>query len=276
MSSTKRNSVAKRRTSATCQHDYHDNFAKKILMVLFSLLTVYVIVYVGVLTRNSIKEYRFIGKTDVPERMISLEATGVVEVKPDVATTLMGVRTQADTVEEAQTLNSEKMNQLIAQLQNVGIAQEDIQTMNYNVREVYEYTEEDGREVVGNEVSQQVSVTIRDVSKASQVLALAGEIGANTVGGLQFTLDDQSVYLAKAREEALQEITEKAVALSKTVGVRFGDIVSYNEWQDQSGVYPMARNYAYEDAAVSSQLAPTIEAGQEEVMLHVSVTYQIQ
>lgn len=272
MSETKRNSAAKRRVTESKSRNHHDEFAKKIIVTLVALLLVYVIVWVGVLTRNSIKQFSFIGKSDVPERIIAIEGTGTVQVRPDVAMTTMGLRTEAETVALAQEENSEKMNTLIASLKNAGIPEEDIQTINYNVREVYDFTEEEGRVLVGHEVSQQVRVRIRDVAKASRILALAGEVGANNVGGLQFTIDDRSVYLQEARTEALKQVREKAMAIEASLGVDVGEITSYSEWQDQYG-QPAFRMLESADAFGG---APSIEAGQEEVVLNVSVGYQLR
>ena len=190
-----------------CGHTSHmGDFAHKLLMTFVGILLVYVIVYLGVLMRNKLKEYEFIGHMSKTERMINVGAQGKVTVKPDIAKVTMGMTNKAATVAEAQKQNTDVMNKLIERVKAVGIAAEDIQTINYNIYPSYNWTEEDGSVIDGYEVSQNVSIKVRDLSKANDILGLAAEVGATNAGGLEFTVDDKDVYLAQAREEALKKV----------------------------------------------------------------------
>ncbi|MBI4992606.1 MAG: SIMPL domain-containing protein [Candidatus Magasanikbacteria bacterium] len=254
------------------KHSGLDCFPKKILVTLLGILLVYIIILVGTIIRNNLAKYDAIGQADKMEHMITVEADGKVTAKPDIAVTTMGMKVKAKTVLEAQQKNTEVMNKLIAKLKDLGIAGDDIKTVNYNVYPEYDY--KDGSSIlIGYSVSQSVTIKIRDLSKADKALALAGELGLGEVGGLSFTIDDNEVYLAQARQKALEKVAEKARVLSQMLGVRVTGVVSYSEYEaDGKGVYYKAMD----EYGMGGAAAPAIEAGSMDVEMRVSVTLGIK
>ncbi|PLX27296.1 hypothetical protein C0581_03505 [Candidatus Parcubacteria bacterium] len=250
-------------------------FAKKLLVTFVGILLVYMIVYVGTLIRNEIKAYDYIGMSDRMERTIMVDAVGTVEVKPDVATLRMGVTTQADTVQNAQTENTEKMNALHLRIEALGISRDDVKTTNYDVYPQYDWTAEEGSELAGYEVSQSVMIKMKDTDVAEKVLALAGELGITDVGQLEYIVDDREVYLAEARKDALKKIADKAAVLSRSLGVRFVSIASYDEYEAGGNDYGMGRMFA-EVGFGGGSPEPVLEEGLNEISLNVTVSFEIR
>lgn len=250
------------------------SFGKKIIVTLVGILLAYVIVWMGTLIRNNLQSYYYIGQADKMQKTIMVEAQGKVTAKPDIAMTTMGMTTEAVTVAEAQQKNTEVMNNLITKLQSLGINKDDLQTANYNIYPQYDYIPEEGSVLKGYQVYQNVSVKIRDLTKANSVLALAGEVGANNVSGLQFTIDDDEVYKAEARQKALEQIAQKAKLLSQSLGVQLVGVVSYNEYSMGNDYYPVV----YREAAIGlgGGSTPDVQSGTNEVSLNVSVTFEIR
>ncbi len=248
---------------------------KKLLWTLAGIALVYVIVLLGTMIRNNIERYEHIGQADRQERTIRVEGQGTVTVKPDVAMTTMGVTTEAETVTDAQDQNTQIMNNLLSGLRQLGISEDDIQTTNYNVYPRYDYLDEEGRVLRGYEVSQNVSVKIRDLESANQVIALAGQVGATNVSGLQFTIDDTDVYREEARKEALDKAYAKAEALSEDLGVRIIGLVSYDEFASNVPKPYVSRSYAFDEMGFGGGTAPELEAGSEEVEVTVSMIFEI-
>ena len=251
-------------------------FIHRIYLTLAGILMVYVIFWVGTMIRNNIEAYYHIGQADRQERMITLEAEAKVTATPDIAMTTIGMVATGETVTAAQEANTNVMNALIIKLQEQGIAEDDIQTTNYNIYPQYNYTTDDGRILEGYEVSQNVTVKIRDIEKANQVIALAGEVGANSVGGLQFTIDDRDVYKQEATMKALEKVYEKARTLSKALGVRVVSVVSYNEYEaGDNGYQPY---YAYDTplSVTKESVVPDVQSGSMDVTMHTSVTFEIR
>ncbi len=247
---------------------------KKILSTFVGILIVYLIVFLGVLIRNEVRKYDFIGMADKPERTIRVEGEGKVSVKPDIAMTTMGVTTESPTVAEAQQKNTEVVNKLIAKIKELGIDAADMQTRDYSVYPVYNYPADVGTpELRGYTISQNVAIKIRDLSKANQVLALAGEVGATNVSGLSFTIDDKEAYLEEARSEALKKVGEKAQTLSNLLGLKLSGIVSYDEYEASNESYYGAKMY---DMALGGGSAPALEAGTNDVVIRVGVTFELR
>ncbi len=249
------------------------DFGKKIMWVLLGILLVYIIVFFGTMIRNNLQKYYYIGKADKSERVITIDGQGKVIAKPDIAVTTMGMISEAKTVAEAQSKNTAVMNKLISKLKELGVEEKDIQTTNYYIYPQYNYTESKGQELIGYQVSQSVTIKIRNLAKANDVLGLAGEVGTNSVSGLQFTIDDDEIYKAQAREEALKKVGEKAVSLSKSLGVRLGSIVSYAEY---SGNGNLVSYKGYEMGIGGGASAPQVESGSMDVVMNVNVTFEIR
>ncbi len=274
--SSRRKTVLPPLPTETSKHhpfSHGGEFTHRIFMTLIGILLVYIIFWVGTLIRNNIEAFYYIGQAEKQERTITLEATADVTATPDIAMTTIGMITTGDTVAYAQGRNSEVMNVLIERLKELGIADDDIQTANYNIYPQYNYTSEEGRILEGYEVNQNVTIKIRDLDNANSVIALAGEVGANSVGGLQFTIDDREVYLREARQEALSDVFEKAQTLALTLGVDIVDIVSYHEFDPRGGdLYSSYRGVE----SLGYGGAPDIEAGSMDVEMNVSVTFEIR
>lgn len=249
-------------------------FGKKLVCTLLGILLVYVIILVGTMIRNNMREYSAIGKADKMERTITVEADGKVTVTPNIAITTMGMTAEGKTVAEAQQKNTDVMNTLIEKVKALGVDKADVQTTNYNIYPNYDYT--DGRQTIRNyAVNQSVTIKIRDLAKANQILALAGEVGANNVSGLQFTVDDRDAYKEKARQEAFKKIAAKRDALSQSLGVKLRSIVTYNEYEVTGGYGADA--YKYEGMGGSPAAAnPGVETGSNDVVVHVTVVFEVQ
>ena len=250
------------------------HFGKKLIWTLVGILLAYCVVLVGTMIRNNMQRFYTIGYADRQERTITVDGEGKVTAVPDIAMTSIGMTAQGKSVEEAQEKNTEVMNKLIGSLKGLGIDDKDIQTSNYNVYPKYDYTQNEGQVLNGYEVSQNVSIKIRKVSKAKEVLALVGTSGANQVSGLTFTVDEPEHYQAEARQKALKNAYGKAAELSRMLGVRVIGVVAYSE---SNAGYPVPMAYDKMEAlSTRAGAAPDIEPGSNEMTVRVSVTFEIR
>lgn len=246
----------------------------KLLIAILGVVALALVVFLGVKTRNAWNEYYYIGKSG--RDTITLDGQGKVTAKPDVAKVQLGVVTEGATVRDIQQKNTDKMNAIIAALKEMGIKAEDIQTQNYDLSPKYDWNSGTQR-LVGYTINQNVSVKVRDLDKAGDVVAKGGELGSNQIGGVQFVIDDPNALEAQAREEAIGDAQQKAEMLAKKLGLDVVRVVSFSESQD--GVYPpqpylmmKAENAARDMAAA----APSIEPGSQEVISNVSVTFEVR
>lgn len=239
------------------------------------LLAVVLIIFVGVKARNAAEEYNYIGKVAHDRDTITIQGQGKISSKPDLAQMDLGVQTDALTVKEAQAQNTQKMNAIIDAVAALGVKKEDVQTSNYSIQPKIDW--KDGRQnIIGYSVMQTLTVKVRDLNKTGDVLAKAGELGANQVGGVNFTIDDPTSLKEQARLKAIEDARKKADALTKQLGLSVVKVVTFSESAPGMTLMPyMARAYdmAAPEAAVPS---PKIESGSLDVLSDVSVTFEVR
>lgn len=208
-------------------------------------------------------------------RVITVSGEGKITTKPDLAMVSVSVVNQGGTVKAVTEEGNKKMNQVVAAVKALGIADKDVATSSYRLTPEYRYPENGARQLTGYSLNQQLTVKIRDLAKVDQVLDGAIKAGANEVGDLSFDLDDASEVKSKARQEAFDKARAKAEEMARLAGVKLGRVVTFSESTDQMPtLYPNFALDMVRSEAVSS--APAVEPGSKEVNLSVSVTYEIE
>ena len=214
------------------------------------------------------------------EDRFTVSASGTVYAKADIANIQVGLRTKTrKTPAEATTESTDKMNDIIAELKNLGIEEKDIKTFNYSLNPVYNYTNARGQELVGYEVSQTVAVKIRDLSKVGDVIAKTTEKGANQIGNISFTIDDEYELKNQARELAIEKAKEKARLIAEQAGMKLGEIKNIYEISND---FPEVAYNSYSNAKLMIDqeaggiISPTIQTGQNEIKVEVTVVYEVK
>jgi len=239
-----------------------------------------------ILAVSSLKSYRFIGSGVTATNTISVEGSGDVFAVPDTATFSYSVMATAKDVTAAQTKVNTDGNTIMDYLKGQGIAEKDIQTTDYSVNPHYEYNQTSvcssgycppGRQTLtGYDVSETVTVKVRDTKKAGDLLSGIGSKGATNLSGLSFTIDDQTALEAQARTKAIDEAHTKAEELAKELGVTLVRVVGFNE----NGSMPIyyGKTMSADSGGYSGAMAPApeIATGQNKITSTVSVTYEIR
>lgn len=216
-------------------------------------------------------------QTGVPAIPGSITVVGQGEAfgAPDQAQAQVGVDIFAETVAEATSQNQATFDRLMAALTDLGIAQEDIQTSNYSVWAEQRYNENGIPEgIAGYRVTNQVNVTIRDISKVSDVLAAAIDAGANSIYGVSFSVADPAALEAEARAAAMADAEQRAASLAELGKAELGGISIISEVIG-SPVQPLLRDMGAGGAAELAS-APGISPGQLSFQVQVQVTYALQ
>lgn len=236
------------------------------LFVFLILLSVSLIVWLGIDINNRLGE---------SENVITVSATSEVYAKPDLALTTFSVVTEAKTVGGAMQENTANMNAVIAFVKTQGVEDKDLKTANFNISPHYEWYDEGRRRVLaGYEVSQSLQVKMRDLTKVGDIIQGATTAGANDVGNLQFTIDNEDALKEEARDKAIEEAKIKAKTLAKELDIRLVKIISFSE----SGNFPVPYYTASskETLGMGGAVAPDIQTGENKISVSVSLTYQIK
>lgn len=210
----------------------------------------------------------------------SVTGSGTVYAKADIANIQVGLRTKTfKTAAEATKESTEKMNKINAELNKLEIEEKDIKTSNYNLSPVYNWTNSKGQELIGYEVTQTLDIKVRDLNKIGDVISKTTEQGANQIRNISFTIDDEYALKNQARELAITKAKEKAEMIAKQSGMKLGEVKSVYE-----DISPIISPLAYSNAKVMLDLAdqaaglsaPDIQAGQNEIKVDVTLTYEVK
>lgn len=205
---------------------------------------------------------------------ITVSGEGKTFANPDIAELNLGIETgRQATAKEAMKKLSDGMNAVFAAVKGAGVAEKDIKTASFNLSPIYDYTQS-GQVFRGFQASQSLTVKVRDLDKASDVLSAATAAGANQAGGVNFTVDDPEAARSIAREEAVTKARAKAEKIAQDLGMRLGRVQSFNEGGGYTPPIMMMRK----DMAVGAPEAASIPLppGQQEVDVSVNITYELK
>ncbi len=200
------------------------------------------------------------------DRTINVSGIGTVEAVPDVLQAQIGVETEDANLSEALSNNNARMDAVIARLRELGIAQEDIQTVNFSISD---RRDREGN-ITGFFVNNAVQVTVRNLDDAGPGLDAAVQAGANRINGIQLAISDPAPLIERARELAMQDARARANQLTQAAGMTLGKPIQINE-AGGGGLTSKARAASLDGFGESVP----ISGGQLSVSVNVNVTYEM-
>lgn len=249
-------------------------------------LAIIMSLYFAVKTIAEIKKYNYIGEGTAGMNTINFEGKGEVTASPDLATISFTIRENAVLLKDAQDKATAKEKLALDFLDKSGIAKKDIKAESYNSYPQYDYGNPcyssygmsctRTRKITGYEVSEYVSVKVRDLTKAGDIVKGIGAIGISEMNGPDFSIEKEDELKAQARKLAIDDAKAKAEVLAHDLGVKLVRIVNFSE----NGYYPMPMYasggmMAKEDRAVSAP-APQLPTGENKITSNISITYEIR
>lgn len=209
-------------------------------------------------------------------REITVQGTGKVQIKPDIAKISLGITTGPQaTAAVAMNMLSQKFNAVMTTIRQQGIKDTDIKTTNLSINPIYDYN--NGRQTLrGFEAQENIEVKIRDLGKIGEVLAKTTVDGVNQVGGVQFVIDSPEKAQTEAQKNAIKDAEEKARELSRSLGVTLGKVKSFSSYNvgDPTPLYDSyGRGGAGNEKAVTS---PEVPVGMNEVVSNVNIVYELK
>lgn len=218
-----------------------------------------------------------------PVNTISVSGMGDAVATPDIARISFTVQESAASVAAAQTAATKRTNDALAAAKGLGILDKDVKTTAYSVYPQYENTvcapgtaciQNGSPKISGYQVSQSVTIKVRDTAKAGDVLQKLGTLGVQNISGPDFSVDDDSTVTAEARGKAITDAREKAEVLANQLGVRIVRVVSFSE--NSNTPYPTYSSVSKAGMMDSVAPAPSLPVGQDETKVTVQITYEIR
>ena len=207
---------------------------------------------------------------------ISVTGEGKVSGKPDVAKLTLGVNAESDTVQKARDQAAVSLDGIVKSLKNNGVAEKDIQTQQFNIQPQYDYNDGNQR-LRGFQVTNILSVTLRDINKTSRVVDDAVKAGGNdtAIQGLAFTIDNPADLQKQAREKAVADAKAKAETLAQVAGVIIGAAMNISE-NSNAPVFYDSRSARAGIGAPDTGGPTPIQPGELDVTVQVSITWAIK
>jgi uncharacterized protein YggE len=201
---------------------------------------------------------------------ITVTGMGEASGAPDVANLTLGVQIVDADIKAAFAGANAQIEQVIDAIVAVGVAESDIRTSGLNIyQEQQPMGPESGATTASRYyVSNQVLVTVRDITKVADVINAAVEAGANNLYGLDFSIDDHAALETTAREDAFADAQERATALATLAGVTLGEVQSITE-MNNGGFFPPTADRAMGGGGAA------IQPGQLQVNVQLQVTFGI-
>ncbi len=186
---------------------------------------------------------------------IWVNGTGKATGAPDLGVLEVGVEALATTASEARGMAAKAIDATVSMLKANDIRDKDLQTSQfrinpqYNMQEISRCTdglEEEGngtecrtefeRVLIGYQVTNTLTVKVRNLESMSSIIDGATEIAGNLVriNAVDFTIEDTKPLLKVAREEAIADLLDKANSMATLSGVKLGKLVFLSELEGSS------------------------------------------
>jgi len=206
--------------------------------------------------------------------VIELSVFESVTAEPDLVTIGAGVSTQARTAVEAMRLNSAEMRKVIDQILALGVAQEDIQTTGISLNAQYDYDRPNQRQVFrGYQVSNRVSVKLRDIDATGAALDALVSAGATDLSGPSFSIEDDEAAKDLARARAIERADARARSYANMVGYDDVRVLSISESIQGRG--PAMQMEMRSLAADAAPAVPPVQPGQVSTGVSITIKFEM-
>ncbi len=207
-------------------------------------------------------------------RSITISGHGEVRAVPDIAVVSVGVTTQASTARDALDGNTKTMQALLETLKKAGLESRDMTTSNFSVGPRLDYGNNNGQppKVVGYDVNNMLTITVRKIDDLGDLLDLAVSTGSNTINGIGFNISKPDTLLTDARIAAVKDARKKAETYASAGGFKLGNVVSITEG---TAYQPPITYTAKAERSEASDAVP-IAQGEQALSVDVSMTFEIK
>jgi uncharacterized protein YggE len=159
---------------------------------------------------------------------IAVTGRGEIKVSPDRATIQISVQTRATTAAAAAAENATKQQAVLTALRQLGLGNDQLSTINYNVYPEQRY--EQGKEpvIVGYNVTNTILVDVKKLDQVGPVIDAAIARGANMITSLQFYASNTETARRSAIAIAIEKARADAEAAARAARGTLGSLLEIN------------------------------------------------
>jgi uncharacterized protein YggE len=207
-----------------------------------------------------------------PERYVTVNAEGIVQVTPDAVRINASVSLVAGTSALALSKTSTAAAKVRAALVAKKIATKDIKTTSITVYPEYNYTQDKGSVQIGYRASQSFEVIVRNAASAGvvvdDVVAAAGD-DVQIQGATPFVLDSAKAT-ASARAAAVANAKAKGSSYAALLGVKLGKVTYLVENSSPVSYAPIMGVAKAADSG-----ATEIDLGNQDVTVSITIRWSL-
>jgi uncharacterized protein YggE len=159
---------------------------------------------------------------------IVVTGRGEVKVSPDRATIQISVQTRGSTAAGAAAENANKQQAVLAALRALGLGNDQLSTINYNVYPEQRY--EQGKEpvIIAYNVTNTILAEVRKLTQVGPVIDAALSHGANMITSLQFYASNTETARRTAIATAIEKARADAEVAAKAARGTLGTLLEVN------------------------------------------------
>ena len=219
----------------------------------------------------------------------TISGTGTVTAQPDLAQISFSVTKTNPTLKDAQNEANTSTNNIVADLQKIGIDKKDIKTSNYSSYPNYNNNDnsqpnglmmpirppQTSQTIISYTVSENVDINVHDSTKVNNVIDAITKDGAENISGPNYVFSDatQKSLQDKARLQAITDAKQKAQTMANAAGIRLGKMVNIQE--SNNGIMPYPVMMKASGTTSASDGVPTqINPGENTVTDSVTLSYE--
>lgn len=203
-------------------------------------------------------------------RQVTVIGSGKVQGTPDTLTADVAMEFVAPDVTGALNQSSQRQQAVIDALVGAGIDRKDISTTQVSVQPQFAPDSSGNGAITGYRASNAIKVKMRDITAASQNLALIAGTGgdATRINSVGYSIEDDSQLVRDARAGAFDDAKKRAEQYAELSGLDLGKVLSISEQSGSSAPppTPMPR--------MSMEAVP-LEPGQQTVNFSVTVVWEL-
>ena len=213
-----------------------------------------------------------------------VDGFGSIDVEPDIATLSVGVESRESTVSEAREVAAQALQRVVDAVMAQGVLEDDIQTSSFRIspQQIYkEIRDSNGTysqpQIIGYIVTNQLSVTIRDLDKVGDVVDSAADEAGDLVriNNISFGVDNPTQYGEQLRQLAAIDAQAKAQIYAETLGVAVGQLIFLSESGSSApSIAAGTVDFTFADAEFSRAATP-IFAGDSTFTARVQAVFAI-
>lgn len=163
-----------------------------------------------------------------PIPQIAVTGRGEIKISPDRATIQVSVQTKAVTAAAAAAENATKQQAVLSALRALGLGNDQLSTINYNVYPEQRYEQNKEPVIVGYNVTNTILVDVRKLNQVGPVIDAALSHGANMITSLQFYASNTEAARRTAIASAIEKARADAEAAARAARGSLGTLLEIN------------------------------------------------